>query len=243
MAGGGGKDLVLVATEENQVYALNATSGAVVWQKKLGNNVATSSLPCGNINPLGITGTPVIDAASRTMFVDAMTSADGGTTKKHLIFAMSLDDGSTRAGWPLDVSTVKAGALAFDPAVQNQRAALLLLNGTLYVPYSGHYGDCGGYHGWVVGVPIANPTGAKGYATQCAGRRDLGCERALDRRHIHLRRHRQHVLGKHLGSRRGRAQAAAGAGVQRTERPTTSLRPIGSRSTTAIPISVAPTPF
>ena len=61
-AGGGGKDLVLVATEENQVYALNATSGAVVWQKKLGNNVATSSLPCGNINPLGITGTPVIDA-------------------------------------------------------------------------------------------------------------------------------------------------------------------------------------
>ena len=164
--GGGGKDLVLVATEENQVYALNATSGAVVWQKKLGNNVATSSLPCGNINPLGITGTPVVDAASRTMFVDAMTSADGGTTKKHLIFAMSLDDGSTRAGWPFDVSTVKAGAVAFDPAVQNQRAALLLLNGTLYVPYSGHFGDCGGYHGWVVGVPIANPSGAKGYATQ-----------------------------------------------------------------------------
>jgi len=167
VAGGpGGKDLVLVVTEQNQVYALDASSGAIVWQKKLGDNVATSSLPCGNINPLGITGTPAVDAASSTMFVDAMTTPDAGKTKKHLVFALSLADGTTKAGWPLDVSaTVKAGALAFDSAVQNQRAALLLLNGTLYVPYSGHFGDCGGYHGWVVGVPIDNPTAAKGYAT------------------------------------------------------------------------------
>ena len=172
--GAGGKDLVIVATEQNQVYALDASSGAVVWSKKLGDNVQQSpdpagrhDLPCGNIEQLGITGTPTIDAASKTMFVDAMTTPDGGKTKKHLIFGLSLDDGSPRAGWPLDVSaTVKAGAMAFDSSVQNQRAALLLLNGTLYVPYGGHYGDCGGYHGWVVGVPIANPTAAKGYATQ-----------------------------------------------------------------------------
>src|SRR5438874_1412592 len=84
--GSGGRDLVFAATQQNLVYALDATSGSIVWQKKLGEPVGRPSLPCGNIDPLGITGTPVIDAASRRLFVDAMTTPDGGTTKKHLVF-------------------------------------------------------------------------------------------------------------------------------------------------------------
>src|SRR5438309_1794468 len=75
-------------------------------------------LPCGNIDPLGVTGTPVVDLPSRTLFVDAMTTPDGRAVR-HLIFALSLDDGSTRSGWPVDASAaVRAGDLAFDSTVQ-----------------------------------------------------------------------------------------------------------------------------
>jgi hypothetical protein len=121
-------------------------------------------MPCGNLDVYGITGTPAIDAASRTLFVAAMTT--NGTTKKHQIFALSLDDGSPRAGgWPVDVSTVRSGATAFAPDAQSQRGALTVVNGVVYVPYGGLFGDCGNYHGWVVGVPINAPGSAKGFAT------------------------------------------------------------------------------
>jgi putative pyrroloquinoline-quinone binding quinoprotein len=166
----GDRDLIIVATEQNRVYAVDASSGAVVWQQSLGASVPLRALPCGNIDPLGITGTPIIDPASRTVFLAALTTPDGGRTKKHLIVGLSLDDGSTRPGWPVDVSaTVRAGSLAFDSAVQNQRGALALLDGTLYVPYGGHYGDCGAYHGWVVGVSIQQPGAPRAWATRARG--------------------------------------------------------------------------
>ncbi len=164
------RDLLIAATEQNRVVAVDAATGAVVWQRSLGVPVPLRALPCGNIDPLGITGTPVIDPASRTLFLDAMTTPDGGRTKKHLIVALSLDDGSTRPGWPVDVSaTVRAGAVRFDSAVQNQRGALALLGGRVYVPYGGHFGDCGNYHGWVVGVPIDNPAVPEAWATRARG--------------------------------------------------------------------------
>jgi hypothetical protein len=126
-------------------------------------------MPCGGeIDPFGITGTPVIDAASRTIFLDAMTSADGGATKKHKVFALSLDDGSTRPGWPVDVSTLTSGTTSFHSQFQSQRAAPTLVGGTLYVPYGGLNGDCGDYHGWVVAVPIDNPAAPSVFATQAA---------------------------------------------------------------------------
>jgi len=57
------------------------------------------------------------------------------------------------------------GSATFDSTVQNQRGALLLNGGVLYVPYGGNFGDCGAYHGWVVAVPVANPSGATAWAT------------------------------------------------------------------------------
>jgi hypothetical protein len=170
-AGGpGGRDLVVAATEQNEVVALDATSGAAVWTRHLGAPVPRSALPCGNIDPLGITGTPVIDAPARRLYLDAMTTPDGGATKRHLVFALSLDDGATAAGWPVDVSArVSAGGVAFDSAVQNQRGALALVGGTLYLPFGGHWGDCGSYHGWLVGIPVANPAAATGWATRARG--------------------------------------------------------------------------
>ena len=163
--GPGGKDLLIVATEQNQVTAFSATDGSVVWQKTSTDiGQPSSNLPCGNIKPLGITGTPAIDAASRTLYFDAMTGGSG--TPKHLIYALSIDDGSVKAGWPVDVSAkVKAGNLAFTSNVQGERGALLIANNMLYVPYGGHWGDCGSYHGWVVGVPLDNPGAPIGWAT------------------------------------------------------------------------------
>ena len=70
--GPGGAAMVIVVTESNNIYALNAATGSVIWQRNVGPPVS-SGLPCGNISPLGITGTPVVDLASRALFFDAMS--------------------------------------------------------------------------------------------------------------------------------------------------------------------------
>jgi hypothetical protein len=167
--GPGGRAAFLVVTEQNMVLALDATDGSPLWGRHLGMPVPRSQLPCGNIDPLGITGTPVIDPDGRSLYVAAMTTPDGGGTMHHRIFALALDDGATRPGWPLEVSGLRAQRLAFNAPVLQQRSALLLHAGTLYVPYGGHFGDCGGYHGWVVAVPVFEPTRATAWATAARG--------------------------------------------------------------------------
>lgn len=158
--------MVIVVTESNNVYALRGSTGAVVWQRNLGAPV-TSGLPCGNINPLGITGTPVIHLPSRSLFLDAMID---GPTKKHFIYSLNVDTGVTNPGWPVDVNaTAVSGGNTFTSLVQNQRAALGLVNNIVYVAYSGLAGDCGSYRGWVVGVPVNNPASVTAWATSAIG--------------------------------------------------------------------------
>jgi hypothetical protein len=164
--GPGGVAMIIVATETNDVYALNAGTGIVIWHRHVGTPV-TSGLPCGNINPLGITGTPVVDLGSRSLFFDAMVA---GATIKHLIFSLNVDTGATRSGWPVDVNAkARYNGLTFTSSIQNQRGALGFLNGVVYVPYSGHEGDCSTYHGWVVGAPINNPASVTAWATTAIG--------------------------------------------------------------------------
>src|SRR5207302_5745674 len=91
------KDLLFVATAQDRVYALDASTGAEVWQRSLGTPVGRAQLPCGNLDPLGVTGTPVIDVASRTLFVAALTTAADGA-RTHRLAALSIDDGSMRRG-------------------------------------------------------------------------------------------------------------------------------------------------
>jgi hypothetical protein len=164
--GPGGITMVIVVTESNNVYALRGSTGNVVWQRNLGPPV-TAGLPCGNINPLGITGTPVIHLPSRSLFLDAMVD---GATKKHFIYSLNVDTGVTNPGWPVDVNaTAVSGGNTFSSLVQNQRAALGLVNNVVYVPYSGRDGDCGSYRGWVVGVPVNNPASVTAWATSAIG--------------------------------------------------------------------------
>jgi PQQ enzyme repeat len=164
--GPAGRAVVIAVTESNNVYALDAVSGNVVWQDHLGTPVPTSKLPCGDINPLGITGTPVVDLTNDTLFVNAMTTPNGGTTEQNLIYALNLDTGATNAGWPVNVSAIVP---AFTPSTQQQRGALAVLDGYVYVPYGGLYGDCGTYHGWLVGVQENNPANVLAWATSANG--------------------------------------------------------------------------
>ncbi|MDE2003436.1 MAG: PQQ-binding-like beta-propeller repeat protein, partial [Betaproteobacteria bacterium] len=167
---GSAKALLLVATERNLVYALDAETGATAWKASLGPPVPRSSLPCGDIDPLGITGTPVIDERSQAMYLDAMVAGQSGGAPKHLIFALSLKDGSVLSGWPIDVeAALKASGKNFDAVVQNQRGALTVVGGTVYVPYGGHFGDCGDYRGWVVAVSLSAPHAVRSWSTRARG--------------------------------------------------------------------------
>src|SRR5881296_4185207 len=123
--GGPNGPMIIAVTESNNIYALDAVAGTVIWQRNVGPPV-TSGLPCGNINPLGITGTPVVDLASRSLFFDAMID---GATKKHFIYSLNVDTGVTNPGWPVDVNaTATYNGITFTSLVQNERAALGLVN-------------------------------------------------------------------------------------------------------------------
>jgi hypothetical protein len=156
--GAQGRETIYVATEQDVVYALDANSGALLWQKSVGNPVGVRFLDCANIDPVGVTGTPIIDPATRTLYVDASSTPDGGVTKQHLLVALSIDDGSMRPGYPVDLAAqLAARGVTFTPATQQQRGALALLQGTVYVPFGGYSEDCDVYHGFVVGVSTASP--------------------------------------------------------------------------------------
>jgi hypothetical protein len=164
--GGPSGPMVIAVTESNNIYALDAATGTIIWQRNVGLPV-TSGLPCGNINPVGITGTPVVDLASRSLFFDALID---GQTKKHFIFSLNVDTGATNSGWPVDVNaTATYNGITFTSLVQEERGGLALVNGIVYVSYSGYAGDCGIYHGWVVGVPINNPSTVAAWATTAIG--------------------------------------------------------------------------
>jgi hypothetical protein len=108
----------------------------------------------------------VVDLASRSLFFDALID---GATKKHFIYSLNVDTGAINAGWPVDVNaTATYNGMTFESRVQEERGGLALVNGIVYVPYSGYSGDCDDYHGWVVGVDISN-TSVRAWATTAIG--------------------------------------------------------------------------
>ena len=166
---GGGAARIIVATENNKVYALDASTGARIWERSLGPPVPLSALPCGNIDPMGVTGTPTIDPATWIVYVEALVQTPSNGPR-HRVFGLSLDTGERTPGWPVDVKNrLDAVELGFNNAPQGQRSALTLVNGKLYVAYAGHAGDCDGldYHGMVVGLDLTSPAVFGAWSTQC----------------------------------------------------------------------------
>ena len=132
---------VFVATENNTVYAFEAGGGKPLWHRHLGAPVVASTLPCGNIRPVsGITGTPAVDSGSGLIYAVAFLAPGS-----HRLFALEVGSGEIR--WQRSVDAPDAAPLS-----HQQRAALLFSRGTVYIAYGGLLGDCGNYHGVVVGV-------------------------------------------------------------------------------------------
>jgi PQQ enzyme repeat len=159
------RGLVIVATESNNVYALDEASGKVVWQNLIGNPMPLNQLPCGNIDPMGVTGTPVIDPTSATLYFDAMTKTSNGA--RHMVHALSLTDGSELSGWPIDMQAALGGS--WTSSVQGERSGLLFFQGALYVVYGGHFGDCGAYRGTVAQIDPASHSVVDNWQTRATG--------------------------------------------------------------------------
>jgi outer membrane protein assembly factor BamB len=163
---GAGAAELIVATENNIVYALNAATGAVIWQRTLPAPIS-GGLPCGNIVPEGITGTPVIDPTTATLYLNSQTSTSG--TPQHNVYALSLADGSIVSGWPLNtVSLLQSAGVTFTPPQQGERSALLYFNGALYVAYGGRSGDCDPYHGVIIQIDPSTKTLAGNWETRAS---------------------------------------------------------------------------
>jgi len=143
---------VLAATENDTVYALDAGNGAVVWSRHVGTPVPLSDLPCGNIDPLGITGTMAYDAGSGLVF--ALAESTGGA---HTLYGIDAATGEVR---------VKRAAEPpkGDRIAHQQRSALTVEGGRVYIAYGGLAGDCAQYIGSVVSVPVSGSGAEHSYA-------------------------------------------------------------------------------
>lgn len=174
VTGVGVRNVVFVATEHDSVYAFDADArqSTPLWKRSFINPAAgVTTVPaldtgeCCDIQPeIGITGTPVIDAATRTLYVVAKTKEVSGQTTSYVqrLHAISLADGSERAGSPVVISAsvpgtgngAVGGVLPFDALHENQRVGLLLRNGVVYMAFASH-GDHQPYHGWILGYDAA----------------------------------------------------------------------------------------
>jgi outer membrane protein assembly factor BamB len=139
-------DEVIAATENDSVYALNRVTGKTIWRTNVGPPVPRSALHgCGNIFPLGITGTPVYDAGNGLVYAVAEV-----TGYHHMLVALDATTGALAVRRDMDSPTT-----ANQPAYNQQRPALAIDDGRVYASFGGLSGDCGAYQGGVVSAPLA----------------------------------------------------------------------------------------
>src|SRR5712691_7198197 len=124
---------VIVATEGDSLYVLDPNSGSILWHTNVGTPVPLSSLPCGNIDPLGITGTPVYDPATGLVFAVAEVSGPA-----HILVGVDAASGHVKVRRLVDTD-------GMDPQAHQDRSALTLANGMVYITYGGLDGDCSDY--------------------------------------------------------------------------------------------------
>jgi outer membrane protein assembly factor BamB len=132
---------LVAATENNTLYALDPQTGTVRWSQHLATPARLADLPCGNIDPSGITGTPAYDAVSGLVF--AVSESTGA---RHVLWAVDVHTGEVRWKRGIDLTTGR------DRKAEQQRGAVLVTNGRVVVAFGGRYGDCGNYVGYVVSI-------------------------------------------------------------------------------------------
>jgi polyvinyl alcohol dehydrogenase (cytochrome) len=147
---------VVAATERDEVYGLDRATGGIRWRTKVGTPLPLGEQPCGNISPLGITSTPVYDPRTRLVYVVAQNGKTG-----HVLAGLRVSTGTV---------AVKASVPSPDqhPFYDQQRGALALTDGHVYVVFGGHYGDCGPYRGTVVAMPASGHGQVRDYVVPTA---------------------------------------------------------------------------
>lgn len=139
---------IYVATVGDEIYGLNATTGAVEWQQSAGTPVPSGELPCGDITPtVGIVGTPVIDTSAGAIYAVADTWNASTHEAQHVLEGYRLSDGEQVLSTPVD----PPGA---QPKDLLQRTALNLDGGDIVFGFGGNDGDCADYRGTVVAAPL-----------------------------------------------------------------------------------------
>jgi hypothetical protein len=167
-AGGETRNVLYVATEHDSVYAFDADNGTQIWKTSIlgAGETPSDDHKCSQITPeIGITSTPVIDrhqGANGTLFTVGMTKDAQGKYHQRL-HALDITTGAELAGSPTEVTATYPGTgkgssngnVVFNPAQYAERAALLLVNGTIYTGWTSH---CDGqpYTGWVMGYSEAS---------------------------------------------------------------------------------------
>ena len=169
----GNKNVVIVATVNNSVYAFDADSANVTtpyWQinltpahsRAISRNDETGA--CGGFyrdfsGKMGIVGTPVIDSATNIMYVvvRSVDTSNGTKSFKQYLHAINIKTGANAKAPVLIAATVAGngdgsvnGQVSFSALHNNQRGGLLLSDGVVYITWSSHC-DWGPYHGWVIG--------------------------------------------------------------------------------------------
>jgi polyvinyl alcohol dehydrogenase (cytochrome) len=137
---------VFAATENDTVYGLDAHDGHVLWSAHVGTPVTGIrglAGGCGNIDPLGITSTPVVDTTTARVFVVA--ERHDATGFHHQLFGINAYSGGIELSVNVDPTSDQNEVIRLQ-----QRAGLALGNGRVYIGFGGLYGDCTPYHGWLV---------------------------------------------------------------------------------------------
>ncbi len=159
--GKGTHNVLIIPTEHDSVYALDADSGSILWQTSMLAGGETPSDPrnCGQVSPeIGVTATPVIDRTrgpNGAVYVVAMSK--NGSTYHQRLHALDLALGTELFGGPVEVQASYPGTgdntngtdVIFDPAQYKERVGLLLMNGTVYTGWASHC-DIQPYTGWII---------------------------------------------------------------------------------------------
>ena len=142
---------VIVATEGDSLYSLDPTTGNVQWHTNVGTPVPLNTLPCGDIDPLGITGTPAYDSSTGLVYAVAEVSGPA-----HILVGIDVNTGQVKVRRNVDTD-------GMDPVAHQERGALIIANGMVYVPYGGLDGDCADYIGRVVASQVDGQGALKVY--------------------------------------------------------------------------------
>jgi hypothetical protein len=155
---GSAHNVVFAATEHDSVYAFDADTGSALWHASLlaAGETLSDSQGCGQVVPeIGITSTPVIDrsAGAHGILYAVAMSKDASSNYHQRLHALDLTTGAELLNGPAEITaeypTAAGGTTTFSPGQYEERAALLLLNGTIYTSWTSHC-DIAPYFGWII---------------------------------------------------------------------------------------------